>query len=143
MYDHLTRWVCTSGLEADLETTDNLAQRVLESMTSEGGELHYHPVRTTANLLPSSLPPSLHPSLPPSLPPSLVPSFPAVLRSQRDVAGEKESLREDLQRKQEQLTSLEEKSHAAEQDKTGKEEEVQTITSELRRHQLVWSCVCV
>ena len=34
----LYRWVCTSGSEADLLTTDALAQQVLETMMSETSE---------------------------------------------------------------------------------------------------------
>ena len=35
---YFIRWVCTSGSEDDLATTDSLAQQVLEAMMSEGGE---------------------------------------------------------------------------------------------------------
>ena len=31
------RWVCTSGMSADLETTDSLAQSVLEKIIAKGG----------------------------------------------------------------------------------------------------------
>jgi urocanate hydratase len=30
------RWICTSGLEQDLEVTDRIAQEVLESIVQEG-----------------------------------------------------------------------------------------------------------
>ena len=30
------RWICTSGLEQDLEVTDRMAQEVLESIVQEG-----------------------------------------------------------------------------------------------------------
>ena len=32
------RWVCTSAMPADLETTDNLAVTVLENIVKKGGE---------------------------------------------------------------------------------------------------------
>ena len=34
----IVRWVCTSGSQEDLQTTDALAQEVLETMMSEKGE---------------------------------------------------------------------------------------------------------
>ena len=33
----LCRWVCTSGLNSDLHTTDNLAESVLEKIVAKGG----------------------------------------------------------------------------------------------------------
>ena len=32
------RWVCTSAMPVDLETTDNLAVTVLENIVKKGGE---------------------------------------------------------------------------------------------------------
>jgi len=36
-HTRLFRWVCTSGLAADLETSDRIAREVLEDIISKGG----------------------------------------------------------------------------------------------------------
>ena len=68
---------------------------------------------------------------------------PHLLRSMRDVAGEKEAVRVKLEEKQEHLQSCEQKLAAAEADKRSKSDELQAMARDYKQHWCVCVCVCV
>ena len=65
---------------------------------------------------------------------TIVPTF---IRSQRDIVGEKEAVRQLIEQTEQQLATVEQKLSGAERDKRNKEEEMNTFSEENRRHRLV------
>ena len=66
-----------------------------------------------------------------------------MFRSQRDIAGEKEAVKEQMEQAEQQLVNVEQRLSTAERDKRNKEEELNTVSEEHRRHRLVLSILII